>query len=320
VEGTILKGEKGGRMRLKEIAGFLLVSVTVAVMVCALLTTVSARSTEDSIRAMMADINAQLEGMGENVRLAVVDYHTSADSGRVGQTVYANDRNKQMDSHWVPGDPDRFGSTHIFWAVDQIDGSTSSGLTQVDTDNAIERAMDTWNSVRCSTIPLTRVDDFGLDLGYVQWLLGLGGVPGWLADITQAGFLPGAFFDAIEPDGSTFILGVTYTFIWLEYQGGPPTDMDNNGKLDVAFREMYYNDAFPWAIDASPDVETVVLHETGHGLSQDHFGKIFRTKKNEKLHFAPRAVMNAAYSGVQQELKGTDVGGHCSIWGSWPNN
>jgi hypothetical protein len=57
----------------------------------------------------------------------------------------------------------------------------------------------------------------------------------------------------------------------------------------------------------------------GHGLSQDHFGKIFRTK-NGKLHFAPLAVMNAVYYDVQQELKGTDVGGHCSIWGSWPNN
>ncbi len=36
--------------------------------------------------------------------------------------------------------------------------------------------------------------------------------------------------------------------------------------------------------------------------------------------FTVVAVMNAAYSGVQQGLAGTDSAGHCSIWGSWPNN
>jgi hypothetical protein len=38
------------------------------------------------------------------------------------------------------------------------------------------------------------------------------------------------------------------------------------------------------------------------------------------LHFAPRAVMNAAYSGIQTEIDGSDKGGHCSNWASWPNN
>jgi hypothetical protein len=304
-------------MRLKEIAGFLLVSVTVAVMVCALLTTVSAQSTEDSIRAMMADINAQLEGMGENVRLAVVDYNTSADSGEMGQTVYAHHRDKQLGHHFIPGDPLRFGDTDIKWAIDKVD--KTGDLVQVDVNAAIERAMDTWDSVQCSTIPLTRVDDFGLDLGYVQWLVGLGGVPGWLADITHAGWLPRLFFDIIGgPGGGDYILGVTFTFVWID-DNDDPTDMDNNGKEDVAFREIYYNDEFDWLIDGRNfDVESVVLHEVGHGLSQGHFGKIFRTK-NGKLHFAPRAVMNAIYYDIQQELKGTDVGGHCSIWGAWPN-
>ena len=51
------------------------------------------------------------------------------------------------------------------------------------------------------------------------------------------------------------------------------------------------------------------------------FGKVSSTTKNGKLHFAPRAVMNAVYvGGVEQVLAGTDNGGHCSIWGSWPNN
>jgi hypothetical protein len=58
----------------------------------------------------------------------------------------------------------------------------------------------------------------------------------------------------------------------------------------------------------------------GHGFGQAHFGAAFQTGANDKLHFAPRAVMNAAYSGVQQSLTGTDRGGFCSMYGSWPNN
>ena len=63
----------------------------------------------------------------------------------------------------------------------------------------------------------------------------------------------------------------------------------------------------------------MALHETGHGLSQDHFGKLHLTTANGKFHFSPRAVMNAGYTGVQQVLTGSDNAGHCSIWSSWPN-
>ena len=68
------------------------------------------------------------------------------------------------------------------------------------------------------------------------------------------------------------------------------------------------------------DIETVALHEAGHGLSQGHFGKKFRTDKNGKIHFSPRAVMNASYSGIQTEILKTDNAGHCSIWANWPQN
>jgi hypothetical protein len=36
-------------------------------------------------------------------------------------------------------------------------------------------------------------------------------------------------------------------------------------------------------------------------------------------HPTPLAVMNAGLAGVMQELFGTDIGGHCSLWGNWPN-
>jgi hypothetical protein len=179
--------------------------------------------------------------------------------------------------------------------------------------------MDTWQNVQCSTIPLTNSGSYNFDFGYVQFLLGFGGVAGWAADITHAGWLPKAFFNAISPpNGGDFILGVTFTFIWVS--GGQPTDIDNNGKTDVAFREIYYNNGFPWQINGTYDVETIALHEAGHGLSQAHFGKVFRTTANGKLHFSPRAVMNAVYAGLQQQLLGTDEAGHCSIWANWPNH
>ena len=227
-----------------------------------------------------------------------------------------------MGSDWVPFDPWRYGTREVFWLSDQTEG-TASGVTLENTQAAIDRAMATWNTVTCANIPLVKLSASGMDWGYVQWLLELGGVPGWLADITHAGWLPKAFFEAaLGPGAGDDVIGVTFTFIWIDTLTGEPTDIDNNGKEDVAFREIYYNNEFPWGIntDWPIDVETVVLHETGHGLSLDHFGKYLKTDKNGKFHFAPRAVMNAGYTGVQQYLTGTDLGGYCSIWGSWPHN
>ena len=93
-----------------------------------------------------------------------------------------------------------------------------------------------------------------------------------------------------------------------------------------AFREIYYNDGFTWEIDPNDqpgdgrfDLQTVALHEAGHGLSQAHFGAAFTTG-NGKLHVAPLAVMNAGYIFGQQQLAGSDNGGHCSNWANWPTN
>ncbi len=67
------------------------------------------------------------------------------------------------------------------------------------------------------------------------------------------------------------------------------------------------------------DIESIALHEMGHGLSQAHFGTLFRTPSNGKFHFSPMAVMNAGYVYIPwHELMATDIAGHCSIWASWP--
>ncbi len=272
---------------------------------------------EKEIRRTMDSVNDQLAFMGENVRLAVVEYVTTGK--KEGQTVYFDDRAKQMGTHWVPGDPRRGGYLDISWLSDQVDGA-ANGLSLAETQAAVGNALATWEGVKCSTIPLAQLADFGMDWGYVQWLAGMGGLEGWYADITQAGWLPGVFFDlTLGPGASGGILGVTFTFGWVD-AAGEFTDIDGDGKHDVAFREIYYNNAFPWGIGTSNpiDVETIVLHETGHGLSQGHFGKLFKTDKNGKFHFAPRSLMNAGYTGIQQHITGTDMAGHCSIWASWP--
>lgn len=69
--------------------------------------------------------------------------------------------------------------------------------------------------------------------------------------------------------------------------GAPATPLAPALPTDYAFAIIVYNINFAWAIDGNVDVETIVLHEAGHGLAQAHFGKGF-LKPNGKLHFAPR--------------------------------
>lgn len=276
-------------------------------------------------QALMKQVTLQLASSGENVRVAMMEWITLADSGELGRTVLFSDRgNKQLGSDWVPVDPRRGGRINISYIVDLVDGATSnalSPLTAAQTTAAIDRAMATWNQVDCSTIPITNSGAVNADLGIVQRILGFGGsFSFFVADITDGGWLPRGFFDALIASGGDFILGVTFTFSFVDGSGNF-TDINNDGKRDTALREIYYNDNFPWGISTNfpIDVESVALHESGHGLSQAHFGEAFRTVRNGKLHFAPRVVMNAAFSGIQQDPAGTDLGGHCSIWANWPN-
>ncbi len=277
---------------------------------------------------LLVAMNARLAARGLKVRVAQADYVTSAASGQAGQTLFAFDRgNKHIGTDWIPNDPRRHPGVDITYLVDQSDGATSTAptLTSAQTEGAIDRAMTTWETTtQCSNFAIDKVADPGVDPDLADGLIlgnpALIGTP-FFADIVHAGWLPAPFFDALAPGGSQFILGVTFPFSFTD-DAGNPTDLDNNGEFDTAFSETYYNDAFAWGIDVSTDpfdVETVALHESGHSLSQDHFGKIFRTDANGLIHFSPFAVMNAAISRQAHELTGSDLAGHCSLWGSWPN-
>ncbi|MCX2742786.1 hypothetical protein OO013_02850 [Mangrovivirga sp. M17] len=268
-----------------------------------------------SAMGINARITSNIEG--ESYVLYKAEFLTLDESGEMGNTVFfMNTGNKQLGADFVPG-LSLDGTNDISYYIDEnrpsadLDVSTSSA--------AVDRAMNTWDDLLCSDLNIFKVpSDPAVSSGFVAFLLGFGGSQVVMADITHCGWLGSDFFNFLAPGGGNFILGVTFTFV---YSGpGGPTDEDNNGKLDVAFREIYYNDNFSWFDGGNIDVETVALHEAGHGLSQAHFGKAFLDAGAGKLHFSPRAVMNAGYSGIQTEIQSTDNAGHCSNWANWSNN
>jgi hypothetical protein len=273
--------------------------------------------------------NADALAAGANVQIGMVEWINNGESEQLGQTIlFKNVGNKQLAFDFVPGDPRRHGGTDIRYRTDGTEPSADA----VATFGAIDSAMTTWDNETCSTIPITDLGDTAADIGFVQAFFGFGGNPSIVeplvagADISHDGFLPPGFFNLLAPGGGGFILGVTFTIIFVDGSGNP-TDIDNNGTFDAAYREIYYNDGFTWENDPNDvpgdgrvDLETVALHESGHGLSQAHFGQGAIINANGNLRLSPQAVMNAAYIFGQQSLLGTDTGGHCSNWGQWPNN
>jgi hypothetical protein len=275
---------------------------------------VTAGGTAATMRVIGEAANIALETQGSEVRVGAIAWISPVDGGEEGgQIVFFNDRgNKKLAFHFVPGDPRRGGRTNITYLVDKS-GDTNDPTAVGQTEAAIDRGMATWDGEQCSTLNMTKNVDTGADPDLIDELSpaipddGTGGI--FAADIVHAGWIP----TGLPPN----VIAATFTFLFVG--PGGVTDIDNNKRADVAWHEIYYNDQFVWRINGNIDVETVALHESGHGLSQDHFGKLFLTTSNNKFHFAPRAVMNAGYTGVQQVLAGTDNGGHCANWGSWPH-
>lgn len=253
------------------------------------------------------------EGVPENLRVLKAEYFTTGESGKIGRTVFfMNVGNKKLDADFVPHlDFSLDGTTDITYYIDE--NRPSSDLALSETTAAIQRAMATWDGVTCSNLNMTQLPYSGKPTGFIAALLGFGGSFSYFGDVTHCGWLPTSFFDLIDVDGGSYILGVTFTIIFTN------SDYDNNKKADVAWREIYYNDGFSWRIGDHYDLETIALHESGHGLSQGHFGKAFLDAGTGKVHFSPRSVMNAAYSGIQTHIEKTDNAGHCSIWANWPN-
>ena len=278
----------------------------------------------------LADFNVALAQAGvNNVRVDRAELSVTGSGVDAATTLIANNRTHQLNSQFVASDPRRGGFADLSYLVDQSDGSALSRvggavvtLPNSVTEAAIDRAIRPWHdTTQCPSPAAVKLADNGSDPDVVDGLVfgdaTLIGIP--QADITHAGWLPRQFFDALTPNGSSFILGVTFTFIFTE-DDGTPTDIDRDGNADVAFREIYYNRRFAWTADLALaanniDIESVVTHESGHALGLGHFGKVF-LDNNGILKFAPRAVMNAVYASPFRELAGTDDASYCSVWAS----
>lgn len=285
---------------------------------------------EPIVSSTLQQINAKLDNLGASYRVTKAELVTMIGSNQPGITLIDDDRQRVSTSDWVPADARRHADgTKIRYLVDPT--RPPNGVSAANGEAAIDRAMATWNSAAGVNIPIEKTAYNGTDPSVADGLFGFGtiGTP-FQADIVHAGWMPPEFFDAIFFGGSQFILGVTFTFTLQD----PATGNDINGdhRIDVGFRETYYNNHFAWGINADPptaDVETVALHESGHGLSLAHFGKIFikndpgSTQKVDEdaptIQFAPFAVMNATIFGQNHDLQGTDVSGMSTMWANWPN-
>jgi Matrixin len=282
------------------------------------LTTASvfAQSGDPTVIANMERINRDLTRRGLGIAVEQIEFFT------IGQGRPSN-RIHQQPFRWVPNDDRRLADgENITYLVDQSDGATASGLTNAQTETAIDLAMNTWDTENClKKVDIVKRGDSGADPDIFDSFFGFGGLGDpFLADIVNAGWLPRAFFEAVGgPGGGRGILAFSATFIFTE-DDGTPTDINGDNHLDTALNEVYYNNTFgdpgsdragnPWGINvALPgiDVETVGLHENGHSLGIGHFGP------------PPAAVMNPVYAGIRHLPRAVDRAGMCAVWSSWPN-
>lgn len=296
---------------------FTVLAIAVALVVAPMAAQAGVRQ---ELEDMLDGLNAALAGEGADYRAYMAEYVTG-DVDAQGNTVIAKDvGNKRLSFDFVPFDARRaWGDPAggITYAIDTTGDAVpfAGGLTGAQTTAAITRAMNSWDAVSCSNLPLVFVPTGQAPLGVIAG-------EGLAADLQHCGWRD------LEFGGG--VIGVTFTFGFCDPCAPTVvfTDIDNNGRADTAFREIYY-DPFQgtfgpprvWSDDgvSNIDVETVALHEAGHGLSQAHFGKVFIDNKGN-LKFAPEAVMNAVYVGPRRGLLGTDNGGHCANWANWPQN
>ncbi len=268
-----------------------------------------------------------LDYSDHTVVLAYAEIITDPASGEAGRVEWFRSDlgNAQLSHDFVYGDPRRSwngSNPGITYAVNTGHQSSDANLT-----NQIGWMYDSifaWDNLTCSNLGLSENATSPANPGLVYNYFNGGGLNLALidADLTQVGFYgAGPLF---APGTST--LGVTYTLFWVDGNGNY-TDIDNNGKYDAAFREIYYNDQYDWSDNGLEgrqpdgsryfDLPSVAIHEVGHGFSQAHFGNI--GIQDEALKASPHTIMNAIYGGIQRELTGRDIGGHCSNWAQWPN-
>lgn len=271
---------------------------------------------------MLDEVNRQLAAAGARYRAARAEMSlVSGAPPEMASVVFSNDRTLHIGVRWVAGDPRRpTGDALRLYFYDPLAAVNTMGGLQ-DGRPQVAASFATWAGQACTPLDFQPV---AFDGTFPSGVLA-GGDPS-VGDINTLGFLPGAFFDLLAEDGSQFILGVTFPFVWgdLDGQGNfIPSDIDRDGNLDYAFAEVWYNNAFTWTLTGfggDADVQTVALHENGHTLGLGHFGKVHATFSpfGGRLHVSPRAVMNAFILGTLRAPLGSDNAALCSYYATWP--
>jgi hypothetical protein len=287
----------------------------------------------------IGELNARLSAAGANVRIEKAElmlHHSSFEAHtKKGTILIADDREKGIGSEWVRRDFRRGGAKGVRYAfgsnydfppfVWNEDRTAQVPAQRNDVAKHIQKSMDAWRDLRCSNDPIqpapirpgtdpSLVDDLVRGLfpqNYEQ-----------PADIVHAGWQPYQFFQAIGgPDGA-FILGVTFTFVYVDAQGNR-TDVDGNGQDDLSLAEVYYNDLYLWGSDGADDVldfRTIITHESGHALGLGHWGRIWVSEEDaadgvtrDEIRVFPRAIMNAVYLGATR-IQVIDRLNFCRLW------
>ena len=297
----------------------------------------------------MAEINKKLAAAKSKVRIAKAEVLMNSTWNGVSSTlIFANDRVRGIGSEWVKGDPNRGGRLGVSYQIAShratmprvinADRATVRLATPTELETQLEEGMSAWRAQGCSIAPITRVaipantDPDFLDQFFLGERISKNYVQS--ADIVQGGWKSAEFFRAIgeffydDPSVGDNIIGITFTFTWVD-DNGQPTDLDRNGKEDIGLAEVYYNDIFVWDNSGIVDLRVVdfysiITHETGHAVGLGHFGKVFITGPDvadgslslSEVKYAPYALMNAVYIAGRGSITGTDNSSFCQVWAS----
>ena len=296
----------------------------------------------ETVSSIFDQVNADLAASGSNRRAVRAELMLDGNGwdGATSAIIIADHRSRGIGSEWVKGDPRRDGRIGVTYAV----GSNTSAATPPFTRDAgstvvrpttaaeqdayIEEGMTAWRNVGCSAKAIARVPvPAGTDPDYLDQFFR--GVPAGSAnyaqpaDIVQSGWQPSSWFRTLAGGvAGNSIIGVTFTFVYVN-GAGARTDIDGNGRFDLALAEIYYNQRFLWnnGTGGGVDFFSIITHETGHALGLGHFGKVFVTKRDgadglqiADLKYAPYAMMNAVYVTGRNELAGADRSVFCALW------